>query len=155
VETDLTWKQRFQKRVNTVEWLIKLKSDDPTSDVEVWRWLLKLLLHLRSDGMSSDDTTKGDETVFRVRILIWRREEIDGLMELIDKQQVKNRQIRTPQGAKAVPRLRNARAPFSTRRHVDGLPESVYSAEWKAARGHEVLLNVSREQFQWVQVMTH
>jgi hypothetical protein len=155
MDTVLTWKQKFQGRVHTVEWIIKLKSHDPTSDVEVWKWLLKLLQYLRSEGMSSDDTsTENFDIAYRVRILIWRRKEIDAFMDIIDNQRVLNRKMRAPQGARPVKRLRNSRAATSTRRHIDGLPESIYCPDWKAAHGREVMLDVSREQFQWVQVMT-
>jgi hypothetical protein len=79
--------QRFERRKKIVEWMIKLKANDPASDVEVWRWLGRLLKYLRADGMSSDESSvEGLETVYRVKIIIWRRREVDKYLDIIDQQ---------------------------------------------------------------------
>ena len=39
---------------------VKAADKDQDGDLHVWEWLLELLRHFGSDGMSSDDTDTGD-----------------------------------------------------------------------------------------------
>ena len=48
------------------------REDDP--ELPVWRWIKGLLEILGSDGMSSDETSVDNvETIYRVKVLAWRR----------------------------------------------------------------------------------
>lgn len=136
--------------------MIKLKANDPASDVEAWRWLGQLLKYLRADGMSSDESSvEGLETVYRVKIFIWRRREVDKYMDIIDRQRWVDADIWSGRGSKPVKRLRGVGSLVTSRRYVDGLPDSLYDEQWKAGLVQQrISLNVSQENFQWVQIMT-
>jgi hypothetical protein len=135
--------------------MIQILADDPDSDAEVWRWLGQLLGHLKADGMSSDESaTEGQEAVYRVKIIVWRHQEVDGYMDIIDHQRLVDAEIWTPRGAKPGKRLRGARHLKTTRHYVDGLPDCLYDEEWKDGLVQRLTLNVSQEDFQWVQIMT-
>ena len=121
--------------------------------MEAWKWLLELLHHLTPEGMSSDESeTEGLQTVFRVKILPWRREKVAEYMHMIDVHYLKNRHLLEPQGAKPVPRLREGQQPISTR-ILKHLPASLYNDEWKKDRRRGIMLHVSEDDFAWMHVM--
>src|ERR1700726_615300 len=98
--------------------MIRLKANDPESDLEAWRWLGQLLEHLRADGMSSDESSvEGLETVYRVKIFIWRRREVDQYMDIIDRQRLVDADIWARQGSKPMKRLRGVGNLVTTRHH--------------------------------------
>ena len=97
--------QKFERRHATVEKVIALHVGNPESDVAVWRFLEKVLDLLGPDGMSSEDTCDGlPETVFRVKVLEWRR-PMDDHMEIIDNQRVLDRDLFSRQGSRPGKRL--------------------------------------------------
>jgi hypothetical protein len=149
-------RQAYERRVKTVELLISIKKGDGSNDQEAWEWLLRLLLHLTPDGMSSDESdVDGLQTVYRVKIFPWRREKVAEYMQLIDEQRLINRDLWAPQGAKPVPRLRGPpNNLLNSTRIVKRLPASLYNDEWKRDRRRCLKLQVSQEDFEWLHLMT-
>jgi hypothetical protein len=147
--------QKFRDRVDVVELVIKVKRASEDADVKVWEWIRNLLLHLKADNMSSDETDVGEgKTIYRVKIMPWRRKGVVEVMDLIDAQKLRNAEIWKQRGAKPLTRLRgNAANLISTRRHVDKLPRALYEAEWLNVPSNSVMVNVSKEEFAWVQVL--
>ena len=127
------------------------RNDDDTA---AWEWVLSVLHHLQADGMSSEESDKEGSEVYRVRIVPWRRQGVVELMELIDGQKKEQQKVWKSRGAKPVPRLRGSAAKLiSTRRHVDNLPRALYNAEWLSMAVNSVMVNVSKDDFDWLQVM--
>jgi hypothetical protein len=59
------------------------------------------------------------------------------------------------QGAKSIRRLRDKeRQLISSRRYVDSLPSALYEAEWLSKPANAVRVNVSRETFEWLSIVT-
>ncbi|PIL30395.1 hypothetical protein GSI_07581 [Ganoderma sinense ZZ0214-1] len=88
--TDQRRRGKFDRRHATVKKVIALHVGDSESDVAVWRFLEKVLDLLGPDGMSSEDTCDDlPETVFRVKVLEWRR-PMDDHMAIIDNERLYN-----------------------------------------------------------------
>ncbi|PIL35884.1 hypothetical protein GSI_01544 [Ganoderma sinense ZZ0214-1] len=152
--TDQRRCNKFERRHATVEKVIALHVGDPESDVAVWRFLEKVLDLLGPDSMSSEDTCDDlPETVFRVKVLEWRR-PMDEHMEIIDKQHVLDRDLFSQQGSRPGKRLRDSTVK-STREPVRRLPQQLYNPDWlKAQNAHQVhTLAVSSEKFEWIRVV--
>ena len=114
----------------------------------------QLLRHLRAQGMSLDESSvEGLEIVYRVKILSWQRPEIEGYMDIIDHQQLKDEDIFACQGSKLVKRHCGPQNPISTRRHDGGMPEAIYEPNWKGKNLHALTLSVFKEQFEWVRII--
>jgi hypothetical protein len=140
-----------------VETIISLKRADREADLPIWEWLSRILNSLGPDGMSSEEScTEGDiETIYRVKILAWRR-DIEKELTIIDRQRVLDSDIFSPRGSKPVKRLRGTGTHASERDPVVGLPRPFYDDEWyqsKSADYRELTLNVSKEQFKWITVL--
>jgi len=63
------WLQRYERRIKTIDRMIKLKEDDEdASDLEIWEWLKSLFETLGVEGVSSDesevDEATGDEVYY-------------------------------------------------------------------------------------------
>ncbi|KAF8573822.1 hypothetical protein K439DRAFT_1624785 [Ramaria rubella] len=149
---------KFEWRVQTVQATIVLKRADGEPDVQIWRWLEKLLFLLGVDGMSSEESaTENDiETVYWVKILTWRR-DIEKELRIIDHKRMLDSEIFSPQGAKPVTRVRGTGNPVSTRDMVRGLPWILYDDAWydrTPSDYQEVTLAVSKEQFQWLSILS-
>ena len=67
--------------------IIAVRAEEPNSDRDAWEWLRDLLLTLRSDGMSSDESDSEGNRL--VTVMPWRRREIAGYMDLIDEERSK------------------------------------------------------------------
>jgi hypothetical protein len=140
-----------------VETTIALKRAAGDNDVPIWRWLEQVLQHLTVDGMSSEESTSETEieTVYRVKILEWRR-DIEKELRIIDQERLLDAEIFAPQGAKPVKRLRGTGNPVSIRPPVQELPRAFYDEGWYSkttAEYRELTLAVSREQFQWLTIL--
>jgi hypothetical protein len=97
----ITPKQRFKSRLTIVERIIEVKAanHDQDGDLHIWKWLQRLLLRYNSDGMSSDDTdTDGTGTIYRVKVLVWRR-NVDKYIHLIDDERKLSADIFSGSGA--------------------------------------------------------
>ena len=110
---------------------------------------------LGADGMSSDESAVDSlETVYRMKILAWRR-EIGRYMDFIDQQSVADQDIYPPQGAKPTRRVRASHNCVSDHPPVCGLPLSFYDEDWVESQNGaylELTLNVSREKFKWLEL---
>jgi hypothetical protein len=63
---------------------VKTANQNAETEVKIWQWLLSLLQWYGAEGMSSDETSvEGLEVVYRVKILLWRR-NIDKYLDLVD-----------------------------------------------------------------------
>ena len=63
---------------------VKTAAKNAETEVKIWQWLLSLLQWYGAEGMSSDETSvEGLEVVYRVKILLWRR-NIDKYLDLVD-----------------------------------------------------------------------
>ena len=151
--------QKYDNRIKVVELLIKVKrvSKDPstTNQLEVLEWILKVLRYLKADVMSSEDTDKeGGTVVYRVKVMQWRRQGVVDVMKILDNHKDTQSLAWTPRGQKSAKRIRNNLAEhLSTRRHVSSLPRALYDAEWLSKPSNSVTVNVSKEDFQWMQVL--
>ena len=151
--------QKYDNRIKVIELLIKVKrvSKDPgtANQLEVLEWILKVLRYLKADGMSSEDTDKeGGTVVYRVKLMPWRRQGVVDVMKILDNHKDAQSLAWTPRGQKSAKRIRNNLAEhLSTRRHVSSLPRALYDAEWLSKPSNSVTVNVSKEDFQWMQVL--
>lgn len=133
-----------------------MKTQKSKKEVDIWKWLLALLDLYGAEGMSSDETAvEGMETVYRVKILVWRR-NIDKYLDCIDdERKLPNQALFSRSGSKPVKRIRSDDAPDSTRDPVPGLPVELYNANWLEDQDdcyRRLTLCVSREQFQWMNI---
>ncbi|PIL28285.1 hypothetical protein GSI_09573 [Ganoderma sinense ZZ0214-1] len=152
--TDQRRRNKFECRHATVEKVIALHVGDTESDVAVWRFLEKVLDLLGPDGMSSEDTCDDlPETVFRVKVLEWRR-PMDDHMAIIDNERVLDRDLFSRQGSQPGKRLRDGTLK-STRDPVRRLPQQLYNPDWLKAQNAQQIhtLAVSSEKFDWIRVV--
>lgn len=132
---------------------VKAAKSDREKDLAIWKWLLELMRRLGSDGMSSDESDIEDlRTVYRVKILIWRR-NIDRYVEMIDNERKLAGDIFSKAGAKATPRIRSDQNPVSTRDAPANLPSAIFDPDWLKTVDddyQQMKLNISRENFKWI-----
>ena len=137
--------------------MIQLKHEEGAADVSAWQWMEQVLRHLGEDGMSSDESDVEGElntTVFRVKTMPWRR-NIDGELNIIDKQRLKDKDIFSPRGSRPAPRIRHHRNPPSDRRHVSNLPREFYDNDWfeeKTPDEKRFTVDPSKEKFKWIKI---
>ena len=110
--------------------VIKSKEKDEKADLAVWKWLLDLVKWYGAEGMSSDESSvEGMQTVYRVKILVWRR-NIEEYLKLIDNQRMHvGQQVRHTSGKTPTPRIRTGDLLKSTHDPVVGLPAELYDEE--------------------------
>lgn len=150
--------KKFERRVIVVERMIQLRmATNEEEDLGAWKWLKSLLDFLGADGMSSDESSSTDrlETVFRVKIMVWRR-KMEDCMDIIDQQRIVDPEIYAAQGTKPVKRIRGPENPNSHRLPVTGLPRSLYNEGWLASKSEhyrQLTLHVSKEQFRWINIV--
>ena len=106
---------------------MKAADKDRDGDLRVWKWLLELLQRYGSDGMSSDDTDTGDiGTIYRVKILVWRR-NVDKYIQMIDNERKMSADIFSASGAKSVTRVRSPKNLESVRQPPTELPATLFA----------------------------
>lgn len=136
-----------------VEFKINAARGDPRGDLKIWTWLRTLLVYLGTDGMSSEDSSiEGLEKVYRVKILLWRR-DIDKYLDLIDNERGIADQKFAEAGSKPIRRIRHVENQVSNRKPAIGLPKGLYNDDWLGdveSDYLELTLNVSGDQFEWI-----
>jgi hypothetical protein len=136
--------------------VIKSKEKDEKGDLAVWKWLLDLMQWYGAEGMSSDESSvQGMQTVYRVKILVWRR-NIEEYLKLIDNQRMQiEQQICHTSGKMPTPRIRTGDLLKSTHDPVVGLPAELYDEEWFKMLDEnyrQLTLSVSKEQFTFLKI---
>jgi len=150
--------QKYKRRIETVRAnILVLREKRKVLELPAWKFLQKMLENLGSDGMSSEDTDNTDpfQTVYRIRVLEWRR-DIDRELTVVDLMRLQGEEVFAPQGSKPAVRRRGEGNPISKRDPVLRLPESFYNPEWLERKDNswkEKVLCVSKEQFQWLEVL--
>ena len=140
-----------------MERVIEVKAAGQNNKEEIiWRWLLALLQWYGAEGMSSDETSvEGMETVYRVKILVWRR-DIDTYLDYIDFERKHPTQgLFSRSGATPTKRIRSEENIISARTPVPGLPTELYDSEWFEELNEnyrQLTLCVSREQFECMNI---
>jgi uncharacterized protein YihD (DUF1040 family) len=133
---------------------VKAADKDQDGDLHVWEWLLELLRRFGSDGMSSDDTDTGDiRTIYRVKILVWRR-NVDKYVQMIDDLRKSLEGIFSASGAKAINRVRSTGHPQSDRRPPADLPVALFDPDWLEEVDkdyRQITLSISEEDFHWME----
>jgi hypothetical protein len=133
---------------------VKAADKDQDGDLHVWKWLLELLKRYGSDGMSSDDTDTGDiGTIYRVKILVWRR-NVDKYVQMIDNERKMSADLFAASGAKPVTRVRSPENPESERQPPTELPAALFDPDWLEVVNEDyrrITLTVSEEEFHWIE----
>ena len=148
--------QRHDRRTRIVEYMVKLKDGNEQNDLHLWKWFASILEQLGSDGMSSEESsTEGVKTVYRVKLLPWRR-NVTHVMDIIDSQRHKDADIYPAQGTKPTKRVRGTANPPSTRTAVRGLPRDLYDDDWfhQLNKNGRDALGISEDRFKWYNVVT-
>ncbi|KAG6372744.1 hypothetical protein JVT61DRAFT_7138 [Boletus reticuloceps] len=150
-------RNKYTRRVTTLNHVVALKIEEGDSDVAVWEWLSCLIKTLGEDGMSSEESAVENqiEHVLRVKQMEWRR-CINHELDIIDTQRLLDDDIFARQGAKPVKRIRAHDNPESSRDALFGLPMAFYDGAWVAGLSQRQLdaLNVSWDTFEWMKVAT-
>ena len=107
--------------------IITIKSEDLDDDLPSWKWLQRLIKTLGEDGMSSEESSVENSVtnVLRVKNMDWRR-NIKKELEIIDLQQVIDKDIFSPQGSRPLPRKCAPDNPVMSWDLVMGLPKALY-----------------------------
>lgn len=139
-----------------MEGIIELKRGANAADLKVWDWLNKMLDYLEVEGMSSEESEEENHrTVYRVKIMTWRR-DITDYLSLIDKQRNLIPGLFSNSGSKGVTKSRGQGAGFliSERAAVKGLPRALYDDRWFHSIGEQrqLTLKVSKQRFEWLQI---
>ncbi|KAJ7848217.1 hypothetical protein B0H13DRAFT_1906858 [Mycena leptocephala] len=128
--------RKFNNREHIIEVIIKLKTGTKAPDVEAWKRILEMLLHLGNDGMSSEEDFeeirgKTKWTGYKVKICAWHAQEVDDILVMVDSMGEKLSKGKFgPPGPKRLPRERSDEA--SDTGAPKGLPECLYDARWIA-----------------------
>ena len=136
--------------------VIKSKEKNEEGDLAVWKWLLDLIQWYGAEGMSSDESSvEGMQTVYRVKILVWRR-NIEEYLKLIDNQRMQiGQQVYHTSGKTPTLRIRTGDLLKSTHDPVVGLPAELYDEEWFKALDEnyrQLTLSVSKKQFKFLKI---
>ena len=133
---------------------MKTADEDGDGDLRIWRWLQDLLLRYQAHGMSSDDTdTDGIGTIYRVKILVWRR-NIDPYVQMIDDERTRSADIFPGSGAKPVTRVRSPENPKSNRNAPRELPATLFNSDWLEEVDddyRQITLAVPKDDFPWIE----
>jgi len=141
--------------MKVVEMEIQLSQETGGEDLAGWKYIKDILLRLGTDGMSSDETGVADrQTAYYVKIIPWRREQVNKVMEILEDTRIDDSDLWDPRGGKPLPRIRRyaGNALKSQRRTVKNLPRALYSDRWLSKSGNAARVKVSRDTFQWVDV---
>ena len=111
--------------------IIAIKSEDLDDDLPSWKWLQCLIKTLGEDGMSSEESSVENSVmnILRVKNMDWWR-NIEKELEIIDLQQVIDKDIFSPQGSRPLPRKHAPDNPVTSRDLVMGLPKALYDSLW-------------------------
>jgi hypothetical protein len=142
--------------MKVVELEIQLRQETGGEDLEGWQYVRNLLLHLTVDGMSSDESAVVDhQVVYYVKIIPWRKEQVNEIMEILENARVDDKELWDPRGGKPIQRIRRytGNALKSHRRTIKNLPRSLYAQRWLSKAGNAARVKVSKETFQWVDVI--
>ena len=102
------------------------------NDAVAWQFLSNVITTLCSDGMSSEDSEgKDTEPIFCTHILPCRRDIVKEL-NIIDQQRLRDSDIFSPRGAKAVKCIRSDNFSKSDQKAIKGLPCPFYDQNWLA-----------------------
>ena len=126
------------------------------SEIKIWEWLNKVLDFFGVDGMSSEESEEeNNRTVFRVKIMYWRRDMVKYL-DLIDAQRQQVPGLFSNAGSKGVDKRRGRGSGFliSERNPVKKLPLTLYDERWFESVGQQgqLMLKVSQQRFEWLQI---
>ncbi|KAJ6559596.1 hypothetical protein B0H19DRAFT_1069339 [Mycena capillaripes] len=125
---------KFNERERIIELIICLKTGTNAPDVEAWKRILEMLLHLGNTGMSSEEEFekldgKTKWTGFKVKICVWRAQDVDDILWMVDGMGEKLSKGKFgPPGPKRLPRERTGAA--SVTGAPKGLPECLHDAGW-------------------------
>jgi len=136
--------------------MLKGVEKDEKGDLAVWKWLLELMKCYGADGMSSEESSiEGMETIYRVKILVWRR-NIEEYLKMIDGQRMQvGQDLFHTSGKTPTPRIRSQDSPKSERDPAVGLPAALYEEGWLEELDEDyrqTTLCVSREQFKFLKI---
>jgi hypothetical protein len=102
-----------------------------------------------------ESSVEGMQTVYRVKILVWRR-NIKDYLNLIDSQCMQiGQQVCRTSGKTPTPRIRTGDLLKSTHDPVVGLPAELYDEEWFKTLDEnyrQLTLSVSKEQFKLLKI---
>ncbi|KAI6125885.1 hypothetical protein EDD16DRAFT_1703002 [Pisolithus croceorrhizus] len=148
--------QKYHQRKTVLDRIVTMKSEVPDDDLHSWQWLQCLIKSLGEHGMSSEESSveNGIENVLRVKKMEWQK-NIDKELEIIDLQQILDKDIFCSQGAKPLPRKRAPDNPTSSRAPVTALPTALYNEEWisQLTEHQRESLKISKEPFPWMKII--
>ncbi|KAJ7824048.1 hypothetical protein B0H13DRAFT_1919353 [Mycena leptocephala] len=80
--------QKFNYREHIIKVMIELRTTQSAPDVEAWKRILEMLLHLGNDGMSSEEefgkTQRKTKCIgYKVKICAWRAQEVDNILVMV------------------------------------------------------------------------
>ena len=128
-------------------------------DLHIWKMICNIIIKLGAAGMSSEDTSFEDrETVYRVKVMIWRW-RMEKILQLVDRQRVEDPTLYMQRGSKGVKRVRIAQGTLESNWqwksrwiHPENLPEVLYDPDWlQNILGNRAVVSfqVSREDFKF------
>ncbi len=121
-------------------------------DWPIWTWFQDVLGKYGKGSMSSEssqDDIEGGQTVYRVKVLAWRR-DIRYFLDIIDKERFSG-DTHSNRGSK--PGRRVEGTTISDREPVPELPACFYDETWLECKDEEYLtsvLHVSKQHFKWL-----
>ncbi|KAI6101693.1 hypothetical protein EDD16DRAFT_1716391 [Pisolithus croceorrhizus] len=136
--------------------IIAMKSEATNNDLCSWKWLQHLINTLGDHGMSLEESSveNGIENVLQVKKMEWQK-NIDQELEIIDLQQVPNKDIFCSQGGKPLPRKHAPDNPASSWTPVMALPMALYDDKWisQLTECQRESLKISKESFPWMKIV--
>jgi len=111
--------------------IIAIKSEDLNDDLPSWKWLQCLIKTLGEDGMSSEESSVDNSVtnVLQVKSMDWQR-NIKKELEIVDLQQIIDKDIFSLQGSRPLPRKYALDNPVTSQDMVMGLPKALYNSLW-------------------------
>ena len=135
-----------------IDVLVKRGRTADDLQLKAWRFIEKVFKRLGPDGQSSEDSPGENEShVFKVRIMIWRR-DISKILKIIDDKHKEDTELYEPRGTKPIKRVQGLE---KTRRSaLKQLPKSFYNEEWleeETSRAFTLEID-PRDTFEWFDV---
>ncbi|KAH0578098.1 hypothetical protein H2248_005528 [Termitomyces sp. 'cryptogamus'] len=109
-------------------------------DWDIWKALLELVLTLRTEGQSSNESSDEGQDRFTVRHRPWRSEHVTELLQFIDShRETLNNYGNSLPGKPFRTQVRKSNPPRTQDRPISGLPRNVYSLDFLSTRRSDLL----------------